>query len=43
MFERRLSAEVVRAVVEGGETIEAYPDDQPVPSRLVLGWLLALM
>jgi hypothetical protein len=28
----------VRAALELGETIEAYLDDQPRPSRLVLGW-----
>jgi len=39
MFERRLTAEAVRAVVDGGETIEEYPDDHPYPSRLVLGWV----
>ena len=22
-----------------GEVIEAYPDDEPYPSRLVLGWI----
>jgi hypothetical protein len=38
MFERRLNAEDVEAVIEGGETIEDYPDDRPYPSRLVLGW-----
>jgi hypothetical protein len=38
MFERQISAEDVRAVLEGGETIERYPADTPYPSRLVLGW-----
>ena len=37
MFERRISAADVRHVLESGETIESYPDDQPYPSRLTLG------
>ena len=38
MFERRITEEDVRHVLETGETIEEYPDDRPYPSRLVLGW-----
>jgi len=38
MFARGISAEEVRETLEGGETIERYPDDTPYPSRLVLGW-----
>ena len=38
MFERQISPEDVRSVVESGETIQEYPDDTPYPSRLVLGW-----
>ena len=38
MFERQISPEDVRSVVESGETIQEYPDDAPYPSRLVLGW-----
>jgi hypothetical protein len=40
MFERQISPEDVRSVVESGETIQEYPDDTPYPSRLVLGWKL---
>jgi hypothetical protein len=36
MFERNISVDDVREVILTGETIEAYPDDQPWPSRLVL-------
>ena len=38
MFEREISREDVRQVLETGTIIESYPDDEPYPSRLVLGW-----
>jgi hypothetical protein len=38
MFERRISHEEVRQVLEAGQIIERYADDVPYPSRLVLGW-----
>lgn len=38
MFERKISAEEIRYVLETGEVIEEYPDDNPYPSRLILGW-----
>ncbi|WP_455244547.1 DUF4258 domain-containing protein [Petrachloros mirabilis] len=38
MFQRTISMEEVRQVIATGETIEAYPDDKPFPSRLILGW-----
>ena len=38
MFERRIAEEEVRFVVEKGQVIESYPDDQPYPSRLILGF-----
>ena len=38
MFERRITdADVANVLVEG-EKIAPYPDDQPYPSRLLLGW-----
>ena len=37
MFERKISAQEVRYVLETGEVIEEYPDDTPYPSRLILG------
>ena len=40
MFERQISPEDVRSVVESGETIQEYPDDTPYPSRLILEWKL---
>jgi hypothetical protein len=39
MFERRISVADVRAVIAQGESIQAYPDDMPYPSRLLLGWI----
>lgn len=38
MFQRTISEDEVRRVVDAGETIETYPDDKPFPSRLMLGW-----
>ena len=37
MFERRITAEDVRSILETGEMVEHYSDDTPYPSRLVLG------
>ena len=37
MFERKITAEEVRYVLETGVVIEEYPDDTPYPSRLILG------
>lgn len=38
MFERRITEEDVRYVLDTGETVEDYPNDRPYPSRLMLGW-----
>jgi len=38
MFQRGSSKDDVRRVLEVGQVIEEYPEDQPYPSRLVLGW-----
>lgn len=35
MFERSISMDELRALVERGKTIEDRPDDTPFPSRLV--------
>jgi hypothetical protein len=37
MFERRISEENVRQVLQSGEMIEDYSDEMPFPSRLMLG------
>ncbi|MGZ8546036.1 MAG: DUF4258 domain-containing protein [Sulfuricurvum sp.] len=38
MFQRDVNEEDVEHVVNFGEIIENYPDDQPYPSYLVLGY-----
>lgn len=38
MFQRGIAVEDVRAVLMTGKAIIDYPDDQPYPSRLMLGW-----
>jgi hypothetical protein len=38
MFEREITEQDIRHVLDTGETIEKYPDDKPYPSRLILGW-----
>ncbi len=39
MFERHISDEDVKRVLETGDGIEDYPDDKSYPSRLILGWI----
>ena len=39
MAERSISEADVRYVLETGETIERYTDDDPYPSRLLMAWL----
>lgn len=38
MFKRSISEEDVLNVLELGQIIENYPEDEPYPSRLMLGW-----
>jgi hypothetical protein len=38
MFERGISRDDVRHVIDTGEVIHTYPDDTPYASRLILGW-----
>ena len=37
MFQRRISTDEVKHVLQTGEAIEQYPDDTPYPSCLILG------
>lgn len=39
MFERGVSADDVRQVIQTGKIIEDYPEDKPFPSRLILGFV----
>lgn len=38
MFERRITENDVLLALKKGKIIASYSDDQPYPSRLVLGW-----
>lgn len=38
MFDRGIAEDEVIKALQGAETIAAYPDDTPYPSRLVLGY-----
>ncbi len=38
MFERGVSQQEVLQVIEAGESVAGYPDDQPYPSELLLGF-----
>lgn len=38
MFERQISEDDVKCVLNTGQLVEDYPDDTPYPSRLILGW-----
>ena len=39
MFERGISTSHVRAVIKSGEIIARYPEDEPLPSLLILGFV----
>lgn len=39
MFERGLTKSEVVTTIQSGEVIADYPDDQPHPSQLRLGWV----
>lgn len=38
MFQRNISTDNIRQIVDHGEIIETYPDDEPCPSALLLGF-----
>jgi hypothetical protein len=38
MLERSIRIDEIEHVIDSGEPIEAYPEDEPFPSRLILGW-----
>lgn len=39
MFERNITEDEVKKVITTGKIIAKYPDDQPFPSKLILGWI----
>ena len=39
MFERRIQKEEIRYLLQSGEVIAEYPNDLPLPSSLLLGFL----
>ena len=39
MFQRDISNDDVKRTIESGEVIENYPNDEPYPSRLTLGFV----
>lgn len=39
LAQREISQETILEVVKKGEIIEDYPEDEPFPSCLVLGWV----
>jgi hypothetical protein len=39
MFERNVSTDELLEIVTRGEIIETYPDDEPCPSALILGFI----
>jgi len=38
-FQRNISRDEIRRVLEAGEVLREYPEDTPLPSYLVLGWI----
>jgi len=39
MFERNISTDDLLSAIKVGEIIESYPDDEPCPSPLMLGFI----
>lgn len=42
MFERNVSTDDLIAIMASGEIIEEYPDDEPCPSILMMGYFEAV-
>ncbi len=38
MQKRQITVEEVKEALLNGEVIEVYPNDTPLPSKLILGW-----
>ena len=39
MFERNISTDDLITIISSGEIIEEYPDDEPCPSFLIVGFI----
>lgn len=39
MFQRNISTYDIRCIIESGEIIEEYPEDEPCPAALLLGFI----
>ena len=39
MFERNISVDEVKMILNEGKIINEYPDDKPFPSKLILGFI----
>jgi hypothetical protein len=42
MFERNISTDDLITIISSGEIIEEYPDDEPCPSFLIVGFINAV-
>jgi len=42
-FERNVSTDNLIAIISSGEIIETYPDDEPCPSILMIGFIEAIV
>jgi len=40
MFQRNISTDDIRSIIAYGEIIENYPDDEPCPAALLLGFTM---
>jgi hypothetical protein len=38
MLERGIGIDEIEQIIASGDSIEDYPEDEPYPSRLLLGW-----
>ena len=39
MFERKISKQNIRSILDNGEIIKEYPEDTPYPTALILGFI----
>lgn len=39
MAKRNISIEMIKSIIQNGEVIKDYPEDNPYPSKLYLGYI----